>query len=64
MDGSAKDFLEVLNKNPINYYKKRKILKIEIKFELVDGDRKISIEPNDGSLEVEFELKYENQDNW
>ena len=32
-------------------------MKIEKKIELVDGERKISIEPNDGSFEVEFHLK-------
>ena len=39
--------------------KKRKYLKISNKVELIDGKRKISIEPNNSSLEVNFQLNYE-----
>ena len=53
MDGSAKDFLDILKISETKLLsEKRKFLKIEKKFELVEGERKISIEPNDGSLEV------------
>ena len=31
------------------------------KVEFTDGDKKISIEPNENSLEVDFQLNYENQ---
>ena len=62
MDGSAKDFLDILKISKTKLLsEKRKFLKIEKKFELVEGERKISIEPNDGSLEVEFQLNYDNQ---
>ena len=61
MDGSAKDFLNILRKTPVNtLLKKRKYLKISKKFELLDGDRKISIEPNKISFKVEFQLNYKN----
>ena len=61
MDGSSKDFLTVLAEtNLINQTKKRKYLKISDKIELVDGEKKISIEPHN-SLEVDFQLKYENK---
>ena len=61
LDGSAKEFIEkiirsglVISESPI------KIIKInkEIKFE--DGDRFISIEPSTLSLDIDFELKYNN----
>ena len=31
------------------------------KLELIDGNRKISIEPNQSSLEVDFQLNYKNK---
>ena len=62
MDGSAKNFLDVLKESKIRKLsKKRKFLKILNKVELKDGNRSISIEPNDHSLEVEFQLNYKNQ---
>ena len=62
MDGSAKDFLISLKKTPIKTLeKKRKYLKILDKVELLDGEKKISIEPNDLSLEVHFQLNYKNE---
>ena len=62
MDGSSKDFLEILEKTDLVIQdKKRKYLKISSKIELVDGQRKISIEPNSSSLEVDFQLNYENK---
>jgi UDP-3-O-[3-hydroxymyristoyl] N-acetylglucosamine deacetylase len=62
MDGSAKEFLESLNKTKIKtFLKKRKYLKILDKIEFKDGEREISIEPNKSSLEVDFQLNYENK---
>ena len=56
MDGSAKDFLSILKKTKIkNLTEKRKYLKITDSVELIDGLRKISIEPNK-SFEVDFQL--------
>ena len=61
MDGSAKDFLSILQKTKIkNLTEKRKYLKITDSVELIDGLRKISIEPNK-SFEVDFQLNYENK---
>ena len=62
MDGSSKDFLNILRKiELIEQSKKRKFLKITNKIELIDGKRKISIEPNEFSLEVNFQLNYKNK---
>ena len=62
MDGSAKIFLEDLSKvDLINQSEKRKYLKVIDKVELVDGERKISIEPSHESFEIDFQLNYENK---
>ncbi len=62
MDGSSKDFLNVLKKiDLVDQYKKRKYLKILNRVDLIDNTRKISIEPNDLSLEINFQLNYENK---
>ena len=61
MDGSAKDFLEALGKHePIVQKRKRNYLKVLKKIELLDGERKISIEPSD-TFEVDFQLNYKNK---
>lgn len=62
MDGSSKDFIKDIKKiNLIDQLKKRKYLNILKKLELIDGNRKISIEPNQSSLEVDFQLNYNNK---
>ena len=62
MDGSAKEFLDIFkNLNIKTLPEKRKFLKVLEKVELKDGNKKISIEPNDNSLEVEFQLNYDNK---
>ena len=62
MDGSAKDFLDIFKKSEIKILaEKRNFYKVKEKIELVDGNRKISIEPSDDSLEVEFHLNYMNK---
>ncbi len=62
MDGSAKEFLEAFKKSKIKVLQnRRKYLKIVGKVELIDGEKKISIEPIDNSLEVDFQLNYENK---
>ncbi len=61
MDGSAKEFLYSLEKvDLLSQTKKRKYLKILKKEELIDGTRKIFIEPKN-TFEVDFELNYENK---
>ena len=62
MDGSAKDFLDILKRiDLIDLPKKRKYMKILSKIELVDGKRKILIEPNENTFEVNFQLDYNNK---
>ena len=62
MDGSAKNFLEILKKTNIKILsKKRKYLKIINKVELKDESRQMYIEPHNSSLEVDFELNYKNE---
>ena len=62
MDGSSKDFLKKLEEiDLVEQSKKRKYLKILNKVELVDGKKKISIEPNEDTLEVNFQLDYQNK---
>jgi len=62
LDGSAKNFIEkivssgiVVSDCPI------KIIKINKEIKFTDGARYISIEPSTLSLDIDFELKYENQ---
>ena len=61
MDGSAKEFLDILEKTEIKILsRKRNYLKVLNKIELKDGKRSISIEPSENSFEVEFKLNYKN----
>ena len=61
LDGSAKLFIEAINEVGIETSNEPiKIIKIEKKIEFKDGTKYISIEPNKMSLEIDFELKYEN----
>ena len=62
LDGSAKVFIEkiisagvIVSNSPI------KIIKINKEITFSDGERFISIKPSTLSLEIDFELKYENQ---
>ncbi|MDA9084606.1 UDP-3-O-acyl-N-acetylglucosamine deacetylase [Candidatus Pelagibacter sp.] len=62
LDGSAKLFVEAIFKAGIkNSEAPIKIIKIENKVELFDGNKSISIEPSKLSLDIDFELKYENK---
>ena len=61
LDGSAKEFIEkiissglLVSESPI------KIIKINKEVKFIDGERFISIEPSTLSLDIDFELKYEN----
>ena len=61
MDGSAKNFVDALKSVKLKKLKsKRKYLKISKKIDFVDANKKISIEPNNSSFEVAFQLNYEN----
>ncbi len=62
MDGSAKEFLEILKKTDLRILnKKRKYLKILKKLNFEDGEKKISIEPTNSSFEINFQLNYKNK---
>ena len=61
LDGSAKEFIEkiissglVVSEAPI------KVIKINKEIKFTDGERFVSIEPSTLSLDIDFELKYEN----
>ena len=61
LDGSAKLFVEAINKVGIKSSDAPiKIIKIEKKIEFIDGNKTISIEPSKISLDIDFELRYEN----
>jgi len=61
LDGSAKLFVEAINKAGIKTSDAPiKVIKIEKKIEFKDGKKSISIEPSKISLDIDFELKYEN----
>jgi len=61
LDGSAKLFVEAISKVGIKDSDAPiKIIKIEKKIELRDGNRKILIEPSKISLDIDFELQYDN----
>ena len=62
LDGSAINFVNILKKNGI---KKSdvpiKLIKINNKVEIEDGNKYISIEKSNTALEIEFEINYKNQ---
>ena len=61
LDGSAKIFVEEILKAGIKISSVPiKVIKIEKKIQFIDGNKKISIEPSKVSLDIDFELKYEN----
>ena len=62
LDGSAKLFVEAISEVGIKSSETPiKIIKIEKKIELIDGKKIISIEPTKVSLDIDFELKYDNE---
>ena len=61
LDGSAKKFIEKLISAELEISNAPiKIIKINKKIEFKDGDRAISIAPSKLSLDIDFELKYDN----
>ena len=62
LDGSAKVFIEKILTAGLELSNKPiKIIKINKKIEFRNGDKFISIEPSKLSLDIDFELKYQNQ---
>ncbi len=61
LDGSAKEYVNEINRVGIKTSETPiKIIKIEKKINFKDGKKTISIEPNKISLDIDFEIKYEN----
>jgi len=61
LDGSAKLFVEAINNSEIEISNAPiKIIKIEKEVRFQDGKKTISIEPSKISLDIDFELQYEN----
>ena len=61
LDGSAKFFVEAIRNTGVETSDKPiKIIKIEKKIEFKDNEKYISVEPSKMSLDIDFELKYEN----
>ena len=62
LDGSAKIFVEEINKAEIEISNiPIKIIKIEKQIKFQDGEKIISIEPSKISLDIDFELVYNNK---
>ena len=62
LDGSAKVFIDEILKAGLELSNKPlKIIKINKKIEFKNGDKFISIEPSKLSLDIDFQLKYQNQ---
>ena len=62
LDGSAKMFInEILSVGLESSNKPIKIIKINKKVEIKNSDKFISIEPSKLSLDIDFQLKYQNQ---
>ena len=62
LDGSSKDFVNAIDKAGIQTSDKPiKIIKIENFVSLEDGVKKITIEPSKISLDIDFEIKYDNK---
>ena len=62
MDGSAKKFVESILQVGINSSEVPiKIIKVEKKIEVIEGDKSISINKSNVSLDIEFEIKYKNE---
>ena len=61
LDGSAKLFVEAISTVGLKISEAPiKIIKIEKKIEFNDGKKTISFQPSNISLDIDFELKYEN----
>ena len=61
LDGSAKNFVEHINKSGLSVSNNPiKVIRINKKIELKDGEKFISIEPSKINLEIDFEIKFNN----
>ena len=61
MDGSAKDFYEMISKcGSVSQEEKRRFIKIIKKINLSESGKSISIEPSENTFSVDFTLSYKN----
>ena len=62
LDGSAKEFIQKIISSGISVSDAPiKVIKINKEIQLLDGERFISIKPSTLSLDIDFELKYNNE---
>ena len=62
MDGSAKKFIELILEAGIETSEVPiKIIKVEQQIKIIEGDKTISINKSNVSLDIDFEIKYQNQ---
>ncbi len=62
LDGSAKQFVESIKNSQLNYSDTPiKIIKIENRLEINDENKFISIDKSNVNLDIDFEIKYENE---
>ena len=62
MDGSSKDFIEIINNAGIKEQsKKRKYIKVLKEVEVNEGNKHINLSQETESLKVDYELDYENK---
>ena len=62
LDGSAKQFIDKIKQSGLKVSEAPiKIIKINKKVSFVDGQRSITIEPSKLSLDIDFEIKYNNE---
>ncbi len=62
MDGSAKEFVKIIKETGIkNSEVPIKLIKINNRVELIEGDKYISIDKSNTTLEIDFEINYKNQ---
>ena len=62
MDGSSKDFIEIINNAGIKEQsKKRKYIKVLKEVEVNEGNKHINLSQDSESLKVDYELDYENK---
>ncbi|MBD1153985.1 UDP-3-O-[3-hydroxymyristoyl] N-acetylglucosamine deacetylase [Pelagibacterales bacterium SAG-MED23] len=62
LDGSAKDFVKILIKTGLKYSDVPiKLIKINNHIEVEDGNKYISFDKSNTTLEIEFEINYKNQ---
>ncbi len=62
LDGSAKEFVKILKQTGLKTSDVPiKLIKINNNIELVEGDKYISLDKSNTTLEIEFEINYKNQ---